>query len=159
MTITQAGWALGLIPGIGVIASPLVGWLFDLVHDKKKLGALILALAVAGVFFIYIARSWLVLALGSIVVGTSYASYVPIHCSLVRTLVGPDFFGRAWGVMATGGSIGAALGSWLGGHLYDLRGNYHLVWIIMAFCLLAASIALFLVDMKRERARDLAGTS
>ncbi len=146
MTLTQAGWALGLIPGIGVIASPLLGWLCDQVHSQKRLGALILAIAVAGIFFIFVAKSWLVLALGSIVVGTAYASYAPIYSSVTRSLFGPDFFGRAWGFMAMGGSIGAALGSWLGGYLYDLQGNYHLVWLMMAISFLAASTTLFLVD-------------
>lgn len=156
MTITQAGWALGLIPGIGVIASPLLGWISDLVHSKKKLGALILAMAVVGIFFIFIAESWLVLALGSIIVGTAYASYAPIYSSLARSLFGPDFFGRAWGFIATGGSIGAALGSWLGGHLYDLRGNYHLVWVIMAISFLAASIAMILLDMAESEMKEQA---
>jgi MFS family permease len=146
MTLTQAGWALGLIPGIGVIASPLLGWLSDQVHSQKNLGALILAIAVVGIFFISVAQSWLVLALGSIVVGTAYASYAPIYSSLTRSLFGPDFFGRAWGFMAMGGSIGAALGSWLGGYLYDLQGNYRLVWLMMAISFWAASITLFLLD-------------
>lgn len=146
MTLTQAGWALGLIPGIGVIASPLIGWLSDRVHNENKLGALILAMGGAGIFFIFVARSWLVLALGSIVVGTAYASYAPIYSSLTRSLFGPDFFGRAWGFMSMGGSIGAALGSWLGGYIYDRQGNYHLVWLMMAISFLAAAITLFLLD-------------
>lgn len=42
--------------------------------------------------------------------------------------------------------FGAALGSWLGGYLYDLQGNYHLVWLMMAISFLAASMTLFLLD-------------
>jgi MFS family permease len=150
MTITQAGWALGLIAGIGVIASPLIGWVSDRVHSQKNLGALILAMGGAGIFFIFVAQSWLVLALGSIVVGTTYASYAPIYSSLTRSLFGPDFFGRAWGFMSMGGSIGAALGSWLSGYVYDRQGNYHLVWLIMAISFLAASMTLFLLDTSKS---------
>jgi sugar phosphate permease len=51
-----------------------------------------------GIFFIFIARSSLVLALGSIIVGTAYSSYVPILPSVTRTLFGRDFFGRVWGL-------------------------------------------------------------
>ena len=42
--------------------------------------------------------------------------------------------------------FGAALGSWLGGYLYDLQGNYHLVWLMTAISFLAASMTLFLLD-------------
>jgi predicted MFS family arabinose efflux permease len=148
MSLTEAAWALGLISGIGIIASPGLGWVSDRVRSKKKLGALILVMAVVGIFFIFIARSGLVLALGSIIVGTAYSSYVPILPSITRTLFGRDFFGRVWGLISMGGSIGAAMGSWLGGYFHDRWGNYNLFWIVLALCFLAASVALFSVDME-----------
>ena len=146
ISLTKAALALGLISGIGVIACPLLGWISDHVESKKKLGALILIIAMAGIFFIFIARSGLILALGSIIVGTAYASYVPILPSITRNLFGNDLFGRAWGFISTGGSIGAALGSWLGGYVHDIRGNYHLVWLIFSLCFLTASVTLLLLD-------------
>ncbi len=149
ISLTEAAWALGLISGIGIIASPGLGWVSDRVQSKKKLGALILVIAVVGIFFIFIARSSLVLALGSIIVGMAYSSYVPILPSITRTLFGRDFFGRVWGLISMGGSIGAALGSWLGGYLHDRCGNYNLFWMVLALCFLSASVALFSVDMER----------
>jgi MFS family permease len=153
MSLTEAAWALGLISGIGIIASPGLGWVSDQVRSKKKLGALILVMAVVGIFFIFIARSGLVLALGSIIVGTAYSSYVPILPSITRTLCGRDFFGRVWGLISMGGSIGAALGSWLGGYLHDRYGNYNLFWLVLALCFLAASVALLSVDTERMEER------
>jgi len=146
ISLTEAAWALGFVTGIGVISSPLLGWIADRIQNKKKLGAWILALATVGILFIFIARSGLVLTLGSIIVGTAYASYVPIFPAITRALFGNDFFGRAWGFVCMGGSLGAALGSWLGGYLHDLRGNYDLVWLVMALSFLAASSTLFMVD-------------
>jgi MFS family permease len=153
MSLTEAAWALGLISGIGIIASPGLGWVSDRVRSKKKLGALILVMAVVGIFFIFIARSGLVLALGSIIVGTAYSSYVPILPSITRTLCGRDFFGRVWGLISMGGSIGAALGSWLGGYLHDRYGNYNFFWLVLALCFLAASVALLSVDTERMEER------
>jgi MFS family permease len=146
MSLTEAAWALGLVTGIGVIASPLLGWISERIQSKKKLGAWILGLATLGILLIYVAKSGILLALGSIVVGTAYASYVPIFPSITRALFGQEFFGRAWGLICMGGSIGAALGSWLGGYLHDLRGNYELVWLVMALSFLAASVILLMVD-------------
>ena len=149
MSLTEAAWALGLVTGIGVIASPLMGWISERTRSKKKLGAWILAFATVGILLIFVAKSGIVLALGSIVVGTAYASYVPIFPSITRALFGEEFFGRAWGLICMGGSTGAALGSWLGGYLHDLRGNYEGVWLVMALSFLAASVTLLLVDTAR----------
>ena len=146
ISLTEAAWALGLVTGIGVISSPLLGWIADRIPSKKKMGAWILALATVGILFVFMARSVFVLALGSIIVGTAYASYVPIFPSITRALFGSDFFGRAWGFVCMGGSMGAALGSWLGGYLHDLRGNYDLVWLVMTLSFLAASSTLLMVD-------------
>ncbi len=146
VSLTEASWALGLVSGIGVISSPLLGWISDRIASKKNLGAWILALATVGILFIYIAKSGLILALGSIIVGTAYASYVPIFPAITRALFGNDFFGRAWGFVCMGGSLGAALGSWLGGYLHDLRGDYEMVWVVMALSFFAASFSLFLVE-------------
>jgi MFS family permease len=154
MSLTEAAWALGLISGIGIIASPGLGWVSDRVRSKKKLGALILVMAVIGIFFIFIARSGLVLALGSIIVGTAYSSYVPILPSITQTLFGRDFFGRVWGLISMGGSIGAAMGSWLGGYFHDRWGNYNLFWIVLALCFLAASVALLSVDTEQMERRN-----
>lgn len=154
MSLTEAAWALGLISGIGIVASPGLGWVSDRVRSKKKLGALILVMAVVGIFFIFIARSGLVLALGSIIVGTAYSSYVPILPSITRALFGKDFFGRVWGLISMGGSIGAALGSWLGGYLHDSCGNYNLFWLVLALCFLAASVGLLSLDMEQVERRN-----
>ena len=153
MSLTEAAWALGLISGIGIIASPGLGWLSDRVQSKRKLGALIWVMAIAGIFLIFVARSGVVLALGSIVVGTAYASYVPILPPITRALFGRDFFGRVWGLISMGGSIGAAMGSWLGGYLHDRYGNYNLFWLLLALFFLAASIALLSVDTERMEGR------
>jgi len=146
ISLREAAWALGFVTGSGVISSPLLGWIADRIQSKKKLGAWVFALATGGIFFIFMARSGFVLTLGSIIVGLAYASYVPIFPAITRALFGNDFFGRAWGFICMGGSIGAAIGSWLGGYLHDLRGDYEMVWAVMALSFLAASASLFLVD-------------
>jgi len=146
ISLKEAAWALGLVTGSGIIFSPMLGWMADRVQSKKKLGAGVFALAVGGILIIFIARSGFVLALGSIIVGLAYASYVPIFPAITRDLLGHDFFGRAWGFLCMGGSLGAAMGSWLGGYLHDLRGDYGMVWAVMALSFLAASLSLLLVD-------------
>jgi predicted MFS family arabinose efflux permease len=145
MSVTDAAWALGLVSGIGIIASPLLGWMADRAMSKKRLGASVLIGGIGGISLIAAADTWVTLALGSVIVGMTYASYMPVYPSITRSIVGKTFFGRAWGFISMGGSIGAAMGTWVGGFLYDLQGDYHLLWLILAFCFLAASLTLLLV--------------
>jgi MFS family permease len=154
MSVTDAAWALGLVSGVGIIASPAVGWMADRTMNKKRLGASVLVTGMGGIFLIAAADTWLILALGSIIVGITYASYMPVYPSITRSLVGKTFFGRAWGFISMGGSIGAAIGTWVGGFLYDLQGDYHLLWLILAFCFLAASLTLLLVHAPITKKRD-----
>jgi MFS family permease len=147
ISVTRAALALGLVSGVGVIASPVVGWMADRTPNKKRLGASVLVTGMGGIFLIAAADTWLILALGSVIVGITYASYMPVYPSITRSLVGKTFFGRAWGFISMGGSIGAAAGIWVGGYLYDLQGDYHLLWLILAFCFLAASLTLFSVHL------------
>ena len=136
---------MGLIGGMGVIASPILGWLSDYARDLRRLEAAILWIAVIGVVLISMAHSWPPLIAGSIIVGTVYASYIPILPSITKHLVGPDFFGRAWGLISMGGSIGAASGCFLGGMIYDFQGGYGLLWIVLSICFVGASLLLLMV--------------
>jgi len=152
-SLSEAAWALCLINGTGVIFSPLIGWISDRSENKKRFGAILLLMGVAGVFLIFIAETWVSLAIGSALVGVSYCSYMPIFPSIIRTLVGKDFFGRVWGFISMGGSIGAAMGCGIGGYIYDLCENYNLLWLIIAICFLASSMSLALVkpnDLKKR---------
>lgn len=147
-SLAEAGWALGLINGAGVVFSPIIGGLSDRVASRKRFGAILILMGIAGIFFIFIAGTWAFLALGSIFVGICYCSYMPIFPSIVRSHVGKDFFGRVWGFISMGGSIGAAIGCGIGGFVYDLWGNYSLLWLFIAICFLLASICLALVGPK-----------
>lgn len=153
ISVAHSALALSLISGVGVVSCPLIGWIADKFHDKRRLGAILLVNGMLGVTVISLAGSFGLLAVGSILVGITYSSYIPVFPSITRNLVGKDFFGRAWGLISMGGSIGAAVGIWLGGYLFDLRGNYKLLWFLVAFCFLAASAILLLVDSPDSKVR------
>ena len=146
--LTKAALALGLISGMAIAVSPFVGWVSDRVPDLRKLGGLILCLGIFGPVLISVANSSLILIFGSIMVGTVYGCYIPIFPPITRNLVGADLFGRAWGLISMGGSLGAALGSWLGGFIYDLTGGYDLLWLVVGLCFFLASLFLLMVNTK-----------
>jgi len=71
-------------------------------QGKKATGAIIVGVGVAGALFIFVAGSWVTLALGSVFVGMAFCSYLPIFLSITREVVGVEFFGRVWGFISMG---------------------------------------------------------
>jgi len=150
-SLSQAAWALSLITGMGVVFSPVIGWISDRFTNRKRLGATLILIGVVGVLLIFAADKWIVLALGSALVGVSYGSYMPIFPSITKAVVGRKVFGRVWGFISMGGSLGAAIGCGTGGYIYDLFQNYNLLWFIIGACFLAASVSLLLVNAEGSK--------
>ena len=53
---------------------------------------------------------------------------VPLTSRLVAQIYGLRYMGTLYGLVFLSHQIGGFLGVWLGGALYDLYGNYTIVW-------------------------------
>lgn len=53
---------------------------------------------------------------------------MPLTSGLVAQIWGARYMGTLYGIVFLSHQIGAFLGVWLGGALYDLTGTYTLVW-------------------------------
>jgi MFS family permease len=71
---------------------------------------------------------------------------------LVSRIAPPSRFGAVFGALATGNSLGAALGPFLSGGIYDLTHSYLVIYVVAVILVVAAMISLlsFLV-MTRDR--------
>lgn len=135
------GWAIalvGLFNVIGAYSSGVLGGRFS----KKGLLSLIYLLR-ALVIAIYVlvpvtATSTLVFAAA---MGLLWLSTVPLTSGLVAVMFGPRYMAMLFGVVFFSHQVGAFLGIWLGGWLYDTVGSYDFVWwTSVALGLLAALI-------------------
>jgi MFS-type transporter involved in bile tolerance (Atg22 family) len=55
-----------------------------------------------------------------------------IVAMLVSRIAPPSRFGAAFGVLAIGNSLGAALGPFLSGAIYDVTGSYQAIFVVAA---------------------------
>jgi len=62
------------------------------------------------------------------VMGLLWLPTVPLTSALVATLFGPKYMGTLYGIVFLSHQLGAFLGVWMGGRVYDLTGAYDLVW-------------------------------
>ncbi|MEO1019722.1 MAG: MFS transporter [Pseudomonadota bacterium] len=141
----------GISPAIGAWAIALVG-LFNIVgsfgsgvlggrFSKKYLLSLIyfFRAVVIGVYVLLplTATSTLIFA-GAM--GLLWLSTVPLTSGLVAVMFGPRYLATLFGIVFLGHQVGAFLGVWMGGYIFDTVGNYNMVWWISVVLGLIAAI-------------------
>lgn len=66
----------------------------------------------------------------SAAIGFTWLATVPVTTALVGQIFGMQYLSTLFGVVFFGHQIGSFLGVWLGGYVYDLTGNYDMVWYL-----------------------------
>ena len=126
--VELGGWSIGLV-GLFNIAGSILWSSMGVRYQRKNLLSLLYLLR-AGVFLAFVltplsAASVLTFAaaLGFLWLGT-----VPLTTSLVSTMFGPVHLTMLNGFVFLGHQVGSFVGGWGGGLMFDLQGNYDLMW-------------------------------
>src|SRR5690606_12965372 len=64
----------------------------------------------------------------SLVMGALWLATVPLTSGLVAYIYGLRYMGTLYGFVFLSHQIGSFLGVWLGGKMYDIYGDYTVVW-------------------------------
>jgi MFS family permease len=124
------GWAIGLVGLFNIVGSLLWGWLGGH-HLRKDMLALLYALrALAFVLFLALPLSWMSVLLFAASLGFLWLGTVPLTSGLVGYMFGPAHMSMLWGIVFFSHQLGSFLGGWGAGRLYDIQGNYDLMWWI-----------------------------
>jgi MFS family permease len=128
--IELGGWAIGLVGLFNIVGSLLWGWLGGH-HLRKDMLALLYALrALAFVLFLALPLSWISVLLFAASLGFLWLGTVPLTSGLVGYMFGPVHMSMLWGIVFFSHQVGSFLGGWGGGRLYDIQGNYDMMWWI-----------------------------
>jgi MFS family permease len=128
--IELGGWAIGLVGLFNIIGTLLWGWLGGH-HLRKDMLALLYALrALAFVLFLAVPLSWISVLVFSASLGFLWLGTVPLTSGLVAYMFGTTHMSMLWGIVFFSHQLGSFLGGWGAGRLYDVQGDYHLVWWI-----------------------------
>ncbi len=123
-----AGWAIALIGLFNIIGSYTAGVLGGRHSKRMILSAIYASRAVAIVLFIALPTSSTSVLIFSAVMGLLWLSTVPPTSGLVALMFGTRHMATLFGIVFFSHQVGAFLGVWLGGDLYELYGNYDMVW-------------------------------
>lgn len=120
--------AIAIIGLANIGGSILSGWLGKRYTKKYLLAAIYTGRTIASIVFILLPMTPASVILFSLVMGALWLATVPLTSGLVAYIYGVRYMGTLYGFVFFSHQVGAFLGVWLGGRLYDIHGNYDIVW-------------------------------
>jgi MFS family permease len=121
-------WSLGLIGLFNIAGSFLSGWSGQRFSKKKALSGIYFTRAVViSAFILAPLTPWSVYVF-SAAMGLLWLSTVPLTTGLVAQTQGLRFLSTLAGLVFFSHQTGAFIGSWLGGRIYDVTGDYAMMW-------------------------------
>ncbi|WP_414154124.1 MFS transporter [Pseudomonas sp. BNK-43-a] len=132
---------LALVGLFNIVGTYTAGWLGGRMSKPRLLTSLYLLRAVVIVLFLWAPVTEFSAYLFGIAMGLLWLSTVPLTNGTVATLFGVRNLSMLGGIVFLFHQLGAFLGGWLGGVVYDRTGSYDLVWqISILLSLLAAAL-------------------
>ena len=132
---------LALIGLFNIFGTYTAGWLGGRMSKPRLLTGLYLARAVVIVLFLWAPVTQFSAYLFGMAMGFLWLSTVPLTNGTVATMFGVRNLSMLGGIVFLFHQLGAFLGGWLGGVVYDQTGNYDLIWqVSILLSVLAAAL-------------------
>ncbi|MGH6923831.1 MAG: MFS transporter [Propylenella sp.] len=125
---TIGAWSLALIGLFNIVGSLASGVIGQNYSKPIFLSFIYLARAVAFMIFLLLPATPVTVLVFASAIGLLWLSTVPPTSGLVAIMFGPKHLGMLMGIVFLSHQVGAFLGVWLGGRLYDQTGSYDVVW-------------------------------
>src|SRR5262249_33776859 len=128
---------LALFKLFGMVA---FGWLTDRVSRPLLLGLVYSLRGLSFLVLLHVGSSYEWLLVFAVFFGLVDYATVPITASLVVSHLGIRTMGLAMGVISAGHALGAAVGAYLGGLIFDSLGGYDWLWRVSIVAAIAAGL-------------------
>ena len=154
-TSSLGAWAIALVGVTNIAGTILAGWLGNY-YSRKYLLALIYTLRTfVAAIFILLPITPLSVVVFSLVMGILWLATVPLTSGLVAQIYGLRYMGTLYGIVFFSHQLGSFIGVWLGGFMYDLYGNYTMVWWVGVGVGALSAIVHLLVDERSIEQRNI----
>ncbi len=122
--------AISLIGAANVGGTLLAGWAGKRYSKKYLLAGIYTGRTIAAALFIMMPITPMSVIVFSVAMGSMWLATVPLTSGLVAHLYGLRYMGTLYGIVFFSHQLGSFLGVWLGGRMYDMYGDYTMVWWI-----------------------------
>ena len=149
--------SLALIGGVNVFGSLLFGWLGGM-YSKRGLLAWLqyLLRSVAIVVYVLLPITTLSTCIFAGVIGLTWLGTIPLTSGLIAQMFGVRHMGMLFGIAFFSHQLGAFFGAWLGGLLFDVFGNYDIIWWTSAWLGVTAALLHWPIDERDDESAELA---
>src|SRR5210317_1186886 len=120
--------AISLIGLANIVGTLAAGYLGKHYSKKYLLAGIYLARTIVAALFIALPITPISVILFSVAMGSLWLATVPLTSGLVAHIYGLRYMGTLYGIVFFSHQLGSFLGVWLGGKMYDIYGDYNMVW-------------------------------
>jgi len=145
-----ASWALSLVGLFNIFGALFFGWIGGVTSKKVPLALIYLARTLIIVTFISLPVTGVSALVFGAAMGFVWLGTIPLTSGLIVTFFGPRYLATLYGFVFLSHQLGSFLGAWLGGRLYDVFGNYDLMWAINLIAGLAAFVLHIVIREKPQ---------
>ena len=122
--------AISVIGVFNIGGTLLAGYLGNHFPKKYLLAGIYTGRTIVAALFILFPITPVTVLVFSALMGSLWLATVPLTSGLVAHLYGLRYMGTLYGLVFFSHQLGSFVGVWLGGRMYDLTGDYTLVWWI-----------------------------
>ncbi|MEM7344193.1 MAG: MFS transporter [Chloroflexota bacterium] len=149
--------ALTFIGGANVVGSYIFGRLGDHYRKKRLLSILYFSRAIVISLFLLIPITTVSALVFGAAIGFLWLATVPLTSGMVGQIFGSRYLSTLYGIVFLSHQVGAFLGAWWGGRVYDTTGSYGMVWTTAVILgLIAAVIHLPISDKPIVQTKEAA---
>jgi MFS family permease len=152
----ESATAYGVLSAFNMVGMVAAGYLADRAHRPFLLGMIYIVRGLSFLVLMQIVGDTSLLFTFAVMFGLFDYSTVPFTASLVASHIGLRIMGLTMGLLVMGHGFGAAIGSFLGGVLYDLFAQYEAVWLASVVLAVVAGLICFTIRENRAPERSLA---
>jgi MFS family permease len=129
ISAVSAANILALMGGVGILGNYVLGIVADRIGNRYVfiIGFIIMSAALCWLMFT--SELWM-LYLFAIVFGFVFGGMGTVEAPLVAGLFGVSSHGLIYGVVHVGFTVGAAIGPFVTGYIYDLTHNYQVAFLV-----------------------------
>ena len=120
--------SLALIGFANIFGVALAGRLGDKYKKNDVLVALYALRALAFIIYMITPITVISTLIFTFVLGVLWLGTVPLTSGLVATFFGPKYMSMLYGIVFFSHQLGGFVSSWMGGWIFDLTGDYNIMW-------------------------------